>query len=464
MMHVSWASLVLAFRTALSVHHTFGSCVYPEVCKSPPYAFKKVLPVKGRLQWDESGGFCGSLSIQTMALTYGAWISQDRARMANRGGLCFGHTDEKGGCEVGPENYGLTAHNLKLAYDEWNFMQPAPQAFTFKQWIKSHLVKGQPVMWAPMLKRNVKSTSSGRVSFPGDGKYDHQEPIIGIGSNHDLSDSTVYEDDWLVHYSNYDLQPCYRNFSSLDDGPDMEGNCKDARTTQGPMYPCFYKKVTYGLALRGLNMFGASTVPRVSLEVDRPDEPRVRLGHAQALMQGTITVHGVTPGLNYMLYRFNSTQALPDGMAIDLLDMTYHLRYSFVPDSETWRFEDPQPIMSDSSTYYVAILANKHQVEIADLLQGTVPKAFLRSVQTDKEKADLLREHTVDLLKERADPELSRAPFFKSLAEVPEAQDWRAVVMIGIPICAVAILSFTVVHRMSQRNMQISLLEPPLLG
>jgi len=181
-------------------------------------------------------------------------------------------------------------------------------------------------------------------------------------------------------------------------------------------------------------------------------------------MQGTITVHGVTPGLNYMLYRFNSTQALPDGMAIDLLDMTYHLRYSFVPDSEDWRFEDPQPIMSDSSTYYVAILANKHQVEIADLLQGTVPKAFLRSVQTDKEKADLLREHTVDLLKERADPELSRAPFFKSLAEVPEAQDWRAVVMIGIPICAVAILSFTVVHRMSQRNMQISLLEPPLLG
>merc|ERR1740115_38919 len=154
-----------------------------------------------------------------------------------------------------------------------------------------------------------------------------------------------------------------------------------------------------------------------------------------------------------MLYRFNSTQALPDGMAIDLLDMTYHLRYSFVPDSETWRFEDPQPIMSDSSTYYVAILASKHQVEIADILQGAVPKAFLRNVQTDKEKADLLREHTADLLKERADPELSRAPFFKSLAALPQAQYWQPVVMIVMPICAVAAMSLTVVHRVSRRSM-----------
>merc|ERR1719450_705332 len=83
-------------------YDSYGACVYPEICQKPVRKYSKVLPVQGRFQWDESGGFCGSLSIQTMALTHGAWISQDHVRKANRGGLCFGHTDVGGGCEVGP--------------------------------------------------------------------------------------------------------------------------------------------------------------------------------------------------------------------------------------------------------------------------------------------------------------------------------------------------------------------------
>lgn len=161
-------------------------------------------------------------------------------------------------------------------------------------------------MWAPLLKHD-KHTLYGRVSVPGDGHFDHHEPIIGIGSNHDLSDPEVYDDDWLVHYSDYDLQPCFRNFSSLEDDADMQGNCKNVRSDHGVMYPCFYKEVTYGLSIKGLSMFGVDKRPRVHLDVDRPDEPRVRLGHPAAEMRGTVTVKDLTPGLHYVLYRFNST-------------------------------------------------------------------------------------------------------------------------------------------------------------
>ena len=186
-----FATLVVAASGAYS-YDSYGACVYPEICQPPSHNFSRVLPVNGRFQWDESGGFCGSMSIQTMALTYGAWISQDNVRKANRGGLCFGHTDKDGGCEVGPENYGLTARNLKLNFDEWDFTQPAPQAPAFKKWIKSHLVKGEPVMWAPILK-NHKHTLYGRVSVPGNGHFDHHEPIIGIGSKHEIGRASCRE-------------------------------------------------------------------------------------------------------------------------------------------------------------------------------------------------------------------------------------------------------------------------------
>jgi len=433
-------------------YDSYGACVYPEICRPPAHKYSKVLPVKGRFQWDESGGFCGSLSIQTMALTHGAWISQDKVRQANRGGLCFGHTDVGGGCEVGPENYGLTARNLKLDFSEWDYSQPSPQAAAFKRWIKSHLVKGNPVMWAPLLKDD-KHTLYGRVSVPGNGHFDHHEPIIGIGSNHELSDPEVYADDWLVHYSDYDLQPCYRNFSTLEDDADMQGNCRDVRPGKGVMYPCFYREVTYGLAIKGLSMFGVAERPRVHLEVDRPDEPRVRMGRPQVAMRGTLTVKDLTPGRHYVIYRFNSTEALPDGAIIDLLDMRFEQRYPFQAQSESWVFADPKPIMSDSATYYVAIRANLEDVRVADSLKERVPQAFLREQPVLTLKSAILD------VRPTGDPELARNPQFRSLAEYPTEWRWVIGCLSAVVAACVAVATF---YRRIRRSGP--LLEQPALG
>ena len=98
--------------------------------------------------------------------------------------------------------------------------------------------------------------SSPLSSTPGGGAFDHHEPIIGIGSNHNLTDTTVYDDDWMLHYSNQDLMPYYRRFDSLEDGLHMNGNCQNASTNypNREAFPCFYNQVTYGLAVSGFDV------------------------------------------------------------------------------------------------------------------------------------------------------------------------------------------------------------------
>lgn len=86
-------------------------------------------------------------------------------------------------------------------------------------------------------------------SHTGDGisTFDHIEPIWGLYSNHNLNDPAVYEDDWLVHGSDYSPdgnmnKGYYRTFNSMVDTKEMNGNCKHAQPGWGKneMYPCIY--------------------------------------------------------------------------------------------------------------------------------------------------------------------------------------------------------------------------------
>lgn len=137
-----------------------GECVSPGRCTPPAAKFSRVLPVTPRQQWNTAGGFCGSMSIQTAHLAFGAWISQGLVRQANTHGA--GHCDGgspgrpgpiKGeGCEVGALNIGETAENLKLDYEEWNYNSTKPQSAAYKAWMKKHLVHGDAIVWLVMCK------------------------------------------------------------------------------------------------------------------------------------------------------------------------------------------------------------------------------------------------------------------------------------------------------------------------
>merc|ERR1712032_575223 len=233
--------------------------------------------------------------------------------------------------------------------DEWDYMQPKPQAKAFKSWIKSHLVEGHPIVWFPICKGDSHDPYTDDI--PNGGAYDHVEPMVGIGSNHPLTDTAVYDDDWILHGIDQDLETYYRFMNTLEDDLSMQGNCKNAGAGFGKneMYPCFYEQVTYGVAVKDLQ----TTVEHmtVTLDVDKQVEPNVRMWSSPEELHGKLTASGLTAGHSYTLYRYGSTESFPTGSDLS----GYEHKQQFTADSATWSYEDPNTFSSHSATYYLVV-------------------------------------------------------------------------------------------------------------
>jgi hypothetical protein len=336
-----------------------GQCVSPGICVPPSTKYSRVMrgPAPGQ-QWNINGGFCGAFSVQQTALAKGAWLSQDLVRKANRDGPGQHkmHGDSTNGYEVMPGNVAYTAKGLRLTYNEFNYNLPKPQASAYKKWLKSHLTKGNAVVWFPICKGDGHSCYGGG-DCPNNGACDHVEPVFGIFSDKSLNDETAYADDWILHASDQDYMPYYRKMSTLEDDKSMQGNCRKAGSGFGKneMYPCIYDQVTYGLAITGLDVQG--TLP-VSLTVDITQEPNVRShGRAKAI-HGTVEVSGLQSGNKYEVYRFSGTNNLPSKAPFT----GYEHKTEFTATSTTHTFEDPNTFMSNSATYYVAVKASSAAV------------------------------------------------------------------------------------------------------
>lgn len=350
--------VVAALGAALGLHEhgddvplPDGTCVPPGICTPPSTKYSRVMtgPKPGQ-QWNINGGFCGAFSIQQASLAKGAWLSQDKVRKANRNGGAEPHGehgDTTSGFEVLPINVGYTAKMLRLTYDEFNYSLPKPQAQAFKQFLKKNLVHGNALVWFPMCKGD-SHLPYGPPSCPNGGHLDHVEPIFGIFSDHPLNDTTVFDDDWVLHASDQDLMPYYRKMSTLQDTTSMDGNCKNAGAGFGKneMYPCFDDQVTYGLAVTGLDIEGAITV---ALSVPLTSEPNVRYFQPSVDIKGTIKAAGLQPNKDYVLLRYRDTDSLPMGPPFT----GYAAKTPFVALADgAWSFEDPVTFRSDSATYY----------------------------------------------------------------------------------------------------------------
>lgn len=326
-----------------------GRCVPPGQCVPPKtqYHLQITGPKPGQ-QWNINGGFCGAWSTQQCGLSIGAWISQDLVRKSNKDqqGIELNmHGSRTEGYEVMPINVEYTAEHLKYKHEQWDYNQRAPQATAFKKWLKSHLVQGQCIVWFPICKGDGHDCYQG--SCPNGGQCDHVEPMFGIWSNHPLSDATVYDDDWIVHASDQDYEPYFRPMKTLEDDLNMRGNCLHAGSGFGKneMYPCFDEKVTYGLAVTGLNVKG--TLP-VALEVDITEEPNVRSGARPKQVHGKVTVSGLTTGGSYTIYRYNSTSSLPAGPPFK------GAVHGFKATGSSYSYSDPSTFASNTAVYYLA--------------------------------------------------------------------------------------------------------------
>ena len=160
-------------------------------CEPPKnMKYKRIQNVSPRIQWDDAGGYCGSMAVQDVTLGKGAWVSQQQVR---------DHTVHGGGHdnEILATNIIEALTNLKLKFDAFDYKNsPVPQADAYRSWIKKHLVAGNGIAWMIMLEGGCYPV------YPGlpYGFYSHVEPVYGIYSNHPFTeDGKWYDDDVLVH-------------------------------------------------------------------------------------------------------------------------------------------------------------------------------------------------------------------------------------------------------------------------
>lgn len=281
-------------------------------------------------QWDDAGGYCGSWSIQRATLAKGAYISQQQVR---------DHTSPGGGNdnEILSTNIDEAFKNLKIEAEGFDYgHQPTPQNEAYYKWLKKQLVAGHPVTW--MIMWNGQNYPIYGLTPPA-GVYGHVEPVIGIQSNHPLTDETVYDDDIAVHFTDGGINTVYRRISTLTGdwaGPGSPGLCRSGKYCIGPY--------SFGWAVKGF-VDEREGLP-ASLHIDPwKSEPDTRSGAKPNAIKGTLTVTGLTAGSTYGIYRWDSVSDA----------FTYSDQFkktSFKAANATFVYEDATTFQSDSTTYY----------------------------------------------------------------------------------------------------------------
>jgi len=306
-------------------------------CVKPSKQYERILNSQPGYQWNDAGGYCGSWSIQRAAMAKGAWISQQQVR---------NHTVAGGGHdnEILETNIDLALSNLKIKGEAFDYANlPTPQLDSGRKWMKNKLSAGHPLVQMIMLP-------SGHFPvYPGlpFGDYSHIEPIVGIMSDHPLTDEEFYDDDIIVHYNDNDDTTLYRNMSSLP-GQFTWGV---AQCPGGGDFPesemCLHPQYVFSWAIMGFE--GDRSQVQCSLNVDQYKfEPDLRQGASPVQLTGTITIEGLESGEQYALHRWDSIQG-----AFGYSDQSVIHRFTASGTHEV--FEDPQTFSSDGTIYYSCV-------------------------------------------------------------------------------------------------------------
>ena len=177
-------------------------------------------------------GYCGEASLQSAALYYGNYISQERARLAG------GAADTQLLIGVNFE----TAQVFGLNIATWDYNAAAtPQSAAFLNWTRTQIAASRPVLIGVYLSETG-----------GDPDYDHIVPVTGI-------DGTTLQFNDL-------FSPSARSLS-LSTGVTTRSQCVTAAPTQ-PYGYCVPKGVDYGVAVVGNRDAAGETFP-TSLSVGR---------------------------------------------------------------------------------------------------------------------------------------------------------------------------------------------------
>jgi len=302
-----------------------------------------LLDVPPRRMWGWGAGmngYCGETSIQSAGIFFGNYWSQERVRYADGNEeLLIGVNDVK------------AAKALKLDYEAWDYeRKKTPQASEFLSWIKNHINQGHPVVagWYEKQPR-------------GDEDYDHIMPIIGY---EDVSRLVRDADGKLVAVptsTNIYHNDLYLQETSITLGKDAFKSRKGCSQSKSPVQPydyCLPDEYDYGLAIKG-NVDPNKETFRTFLTVSiwtEPDWGAEDKKHEKPIQfTAFATVTGLTPGKKYALLRFDKADDLGDSK--NFLQKKWAKKYEFVADSDTYVYEDLDPMMSDGTYFFRCVEA-----------------------------------------------------------------------------------------------------------
>jgi len=310
------------------------------LCDKKAMKYERIADVQPGIQWMDAGGYCGSWASQRAFLSIGAWISQQQVR--DHTVACGGHDEEILSC-----NIAEAWTNLKIDFDGFDYKNTAlPQTKAYFQWLKSHLAAGRVVAWMLMWSGEQYPIYG---LTPPEGMYGHVEPVIGIQSNHPLNDTTVYDDDVVVHYTDGDTKTVHRTISTLPckwAGAGSRADCGWYHYGLGNPYG-------FGWAAKGFVDAAdksAAAVPAYLHVQPWKSEPDTRSGESPEGLQGTLTATGLSAGATYIIYRWDSVKTA----------FTYDDQYkkaSFTATGDTYTYTDDKSFQSDSATYYRVLKA-----------------------------------------------------------------------------------------------------------
>jgi hypothetical protein len=272
--------------------------------------YEQVNNFPSRYQWGENMGYCGEVSLIVAGLSLGQYISQYDSRIA----AC--DTKSQSRCEMLlGVNDQSAATKMHLTSSEWGTVKQR-NTEDFLVWVKQNVLRGYPVIIGVYM--NYYKFYDVSTPSAGDADYDHIVPVIGIRSNHPLTDTTTYYEDDEIIFSDNGLwgvptNPPYVFNYTFADFPHSRSEANDKN---GEVYSLPNTASNYGMMITGLSDSKQETLPvRVDTNVNY-EKPEMKEGSndrpASMAVTLTVTVSKMTPNTNYMLYRYNSLAAVPE--------------------------------------------------------------------------------------------------------------------------------------------------------
>jgi len=306
---------------------------YMNVREKTDMKYELILKSQPGQQFNDHGGYCGSWAIGRTMLTKGAYISEQQVR---------DHTSPSPGAPASHDNEILSPNidealtNLKIKAEHFDYRNmPLPQQDAYFSWLKKQLAGGNPVVW--MIMWSGSSYPAYNMKVP-EGVHGHIEPVIGIQSNHPLTDDVVYDDDVVVHYDDNGYDTIYKPIRELSGtwSAGSRSRCSGGSYCIGPY--------SYGWAMHGF-LDEQEGMP-LSLSIDPwESEPNTRAGQKPIELTGTLTASGLTSGSQYHIYRWDTVAEA----------FTYSDKYkmaTFTASKDSYVMQDPQTFSSNSTTYY----------------------------------------------------------------------------------------------------------------